>query len=111
MTASIDEVMHEKVWNEEEWRVDDIDNMFGTHNGLPTGWCRMTSQMNGGTVNGFISHNAAVTKREGRWFICPVDNGSRILLGRMILDASFDNHVAAIVAAEMMWPRTQDKVR
>lgn len=48
MTASIDEVMHEKVWNEEEWRVDDIDNMFGTHNGLPTGWCRMTSQMNGG---------------------------------------------------------------
>lgn len=111
MTASVDEVMHEHVWNEEEWKIDDVYNIFGTHNGLPPGWCRMSSQMNGGTVDGYISHNAAVIKRNGKWVICPCTGGFRIELHDAMANNPFDDHIAAIVAAEMMWPRTQDTLR
>ena len=79
--------------------------VFDGPGGLPTGWNSLTVLFNGKQFKGYMSdYSAVMPTLEGRWRICPVI-GSKVQTGSYAKGMVFDSHVAAIVAAEMMWPR------
>lgn len=72
---------------------------------LPSGWNKVTVPTGGGVLAGAMSDYAAVLPlADGTWCICPVLAGI-VLTGRKGDYPPFSNLTAAIVAAEMFWPR------
>jgi hypothetical protein len=72
--------------------------------GLPTGWTSLTVPSGGKQYKGYMSDYAAVMPAHGGFRICPVEGG-RMQTKKYAPNMVFDTHVAAIVAAELMWPR------
>jgi hypothetical protein len=72
---------------------------------LPSGWSKVTVPIGGMVLAGAMSDYAAVMPlTDGTWCICPVLAGI-VLTGRKGDYPPFSNLTAAIVAAEMFWPR------
>ena len=97
-------VFDEPVFGEEGY-VPRPPPVFDGAGGLPTGWYSLTVPGNGKQLKGYMSdYSAVIPTLEGRWHICPVI-GNKVQTNQYAKDMLFDSHVAAIVAAEMMWPR------
>lgn len=78
--------------------------VFDGPGGLPTGWNSLTVPGNGKQLKGYMSDYSAVMPAHGGFRICPVVRGM-VQTNKYAKGMVFDSHVAAIVAAEMMWPR------
>lgn len=78
--------------------------VFDGPGGLPVGWSSLTVPLNGKQFKGYMSDYAAVMPATGGFRICPVIGG-KVQTNQYMRNTVFDSHVAAIVAAEMMWPR------
>lgn len=97
-------VFDEPVFGEEGY-VPRPPPVFDGVGGLPVGWNSLTVPGNGKQFKGYMSNYAAVMPAHGGGFrICPVEGG-RMQTKKYAPNMVFDSHVAAIVAAEMMWPR------
>ena len=88
----------------EEGYVSPPPPVFDGPGGLPVGWNSLTVPGNGKQFKGYMSDYAAVMPGQGGWRICPVIGG-KVQTQQYMRNMVFDSHVAAIVAAEMMWPR------
>lgn len=77
--------------------------VFDGPNGLPIGWSRIEVTINGKRHFGAMSETAAALPSANGWVICPVRNGT--LIRSQQQKVWLDDKVAAIVAAEMAWPR------
>ena len=88
----------------EEGYVSPPPPVFDGPGGLPVGWYSLTVPGNGKQFKGYMSDYAAVMPGQGGWRICPVIGG-KVQTHQYMRNMVFDSHVAAIVAAEMMWPR------
>lgn len=96
-------VFDEYVFGEESY-VSPPPSAFDGPGGLPVGWSRLTVPIHGRQHKGFMSDMVAVLPTgTGEWYICTAAGG---VIGRAVQGIPhFDDHVAAIVAAEMMFPR------
>ena len=88
----------------EEGYVSPPPPVFDGPGGLPTGWTSLTVPSGGKQYKGYMSDYAAVMPAHGGFRICPVEGG-RMQTKKYAPNMVFDTHVAAIVAAELMWPR------
>lgn len=80
---------------------------FDGPGGLPTGWTRLSVPCNGKSYKGFMSDTAAVIPVKGGFRLCPVRGGALQTSAHVegVTTLVFDDYVAAIVAADMMFPR------
>ncbi len=95
-------VFDEPVFGEEGY-VPRPPPVFDGVGGLPMGWSKLTVPYRGAQRRGYMSDAAAVMPTDGGWYICPVRNGRVSVM--VSHTPVFNDHVAAIVAAEMMFPR------
>ena len=91
----------------EEGYVSPPPPAFDGPGGLPEGWSRIEVVVNGKRYRGFMSDKAAVIPVKGGFSICPVMAGALQTSAHVegVTTLVFDDYVAAIVAAEMVFPR------